>query len=214
MKKDFRVLLINCNTMLDTLITAGIGILSSCLRQRGIEVRLFDTTFYRTAERTGDDARAYALQVKRPTSPISASSPSRRDVVEDFVRAVESYRPDLIGLSCIEVTFPLGMPGRARHTGIPTIVGDRMPPSRPRSSSAAAVDMVCVGEARTPWSTSASAWPRAAIFSPSPTSGPSATAAFTRIRFGPPSTSTGCPTRTGTSTTSAASGNPWAARSR
>ncbi len=47
MEKDFKVLLVNCNTMLDTLITAGIGILSACLKREGIEVKLFDTTFYK-----------------------------------------------------------------------------------------------------------------------------------------------------------------------
>lgn len=149
MKKDFRVLLINCNTMLDTLITAGIGILSSCLRQKGIEVRLFDTTFYRTAERTGDDARAYALQVKKTDFADLGIVPEPGDVVEDFVRAVESYRPDLIGLSCIEVTFPLGMAllEAARHTGIPTIVGGPYATFAPEIViRRQAVDMVCVGE--------------------------------------------------------------------
>ena len=63
--KEFKILLINCNTMLDTLVTAGIGILSSCLKNEGIDVKLFDTTFYRTAERTGDEARASVLQVKK-----------------------------------------------------------------------------------------------------------------------------------------------------
>jgi radical SAM superfamily enzyme YgiQ (UPF0313 family) len=147
--KNFRVLLINCNTMLDTLITAGIGILSACLQREGIEVRLFDTTFYRTAERTGDEARAHALQVKKTDFADLGIVPEETDVVEDFVRVVESYRPDLIGLSCIEVTFPLGMRllDAARHTGIPTIVGGPYATFAPeiviRRKS---VDMVCVGE--------------------------------------------------------------------
>jgi radical SAM superfamily enzyme YgiQ (UPF0313 family) len=147
--KNFRVLLINCNTMLDTLITAGIGILSASLQREGIEVRLFDTTFYRTAARTGDEARAHALQVKKTDFADLGIVPEETDVVEDFVRVVESYRPDLIGLSCIEVTFPLGMRllDAARHTGIPTIVGGPYATFAPeiviRRKS---VDMVCVGE--------------------------------------------------------------------
>lgn len=147
--KNVRVLLINCNTMLDTLITAGIGILSACLQREGIEVRLFDTTFYRTAERTGDEARAHALQVKKTDFADLGIVPEETDVVDDFVRVVESYRPDLIGLSCIEVTFPLGMRllDAVRHTGIPTIVGGPYATFAPeiviRRKS---VDMVCVGE--------------------------------------------------------------------
>src|SRR3989338_7150718 len=53
MKKDFKILLINCNAMLDSLITAGIGPLSASLKQEGIEVKLFDTTFYKTRDKTG-----------------------------------------------------------------------------------------------------------------------------------------------------------------
>jgi len=147
--KEFRVLLINCNTMLDTLITAGIGILSSCLQQEGIEVRLFDTTFYRTADRTGDEARAYALQVKKTDFKDLGIVPESGDVIEGFVRAVESFRPDLIGLSCIEVTFPLGMRllDAVRHTGIPTIVGGPYATFAPDIViRRPGVDMVCVGE--------------------------------------------------------------------
>lgn len=147
--KEFRVLLVNCNTMLDTLITAGIGILSACLRQKGIEVRLFDTTFYRTAERTGDEARAYSLQVKKTDFADLGIVPEEGDVVEDFVKTVESWRPDLIGLSCIEVTFPLGMRllEAVRHTGVPTIVGGPYATFAPEIViRRPGVDMVCVGE--------------------------------------------------------------------
>ncbi|MBF8270819.1 MAG: uncharacterized protein HW386_2528 [Gammaproteobacteria bacterium] len=147
--KDFKVLLINCNTMLDTLVTAGIGILSASLKNTGCDVRLFDTTFFRTAERTGDEARTAALQVKKTNFKEFGIEPDEGDVVEEFVKVVESYKPDLIGLSCIEVTWPLGLEllKAVRHTGIPTIVGGayatfgadiiiRQP----------AVDMVCIGE--------------------------------------------------------------------
>ncbi|MCK6453288.1 MAG: B12-binding domain-containing radical SAM protein [Alphaproteobacteria bacterium] len=147
--RDFRVLLINCNTMLDTLITAGIGILSSCLQQNGIEVRLFDTTFYRTAERTGDEARAYALQVKKTDFKDLGIVPEERDVIDGFLDAVDQFRPDLIGLSCIEVTFPLGMRllDAVRHAGIPTIVGGPYATFAPDIViRRPGVDMVCVGE--------------------------------------------------------------------
>jgi radical SAM superfamily enzyme YgiQ (UPF0313 family) len=147
--KDFKVLLINCNTMLDTLVTAGIGILSASLKQAGIEVRLFDTTFFRTAERTGDEARTYALQVKKTNFKDFGIEPDAGDVVEEFVKAVESFRPDLIGLSCIEVTWPLGLEllKAVRHTGIPTIVGGAYATFGPDIViRQPAVDMVCVGE--------------------------------------------------------------------
>lgn len=147
--KDFRVLIVNCNTMLDTLITAGIGILSACLKNEDIEVKLFDTTFYRTAERTGDKARADALQVKDTDFSELGIVPEEGDVVEDFVKLVESYRPDLIGLSSIEVTHPLGVRllNAVSHTGIPTIVGGPYATFAPEIViQEKGVDMVCVGE--------------------------------------------------------------------
>ena len=147
--RDFRVLLINCNTMHDTLVTAGIGILSASLKARGIEVELFDTTFYKTAERTGDEARASTLQVKKTDLADLGIVPEEGEVVEDFVRKVETFAPDLIGLSCIEVTYPLGIEllRAVRHTAIPTVVGGPYATFAPEIViQNPAVDMICVGE--------------------------------------------------------------------
>lgn len=147
--KDFRVLLINCNTMLDTLVTAGIGILSACLKEAQVEVRLFDTTFYRTAEVTGDQARAASLQVKPTDFADLGIEPDEGDVVEAFARLVAEYRPHLVGLSSIEVTHALGLRllGAIRDTGIPTIVGGPYATFAPELCLREdCIDMVCVGE--------------------------------------------------------------------
>ena len=36
--QDFRVLLINCNTMLDTLVTAGVGLPFACLPDKALHI--------------------------------------------------------------------------------------------------------------------------------------------------------------------------------
>ncbi|OHC02235.1 MAG: hypothetical protein A3G17_01615 [Planctomycetes bacterium RIFCSPLOWO2_12_FULL_50_35] len=149
MKSNFRVLLVNCNTMMDTLITAGISILAACLKREGIDVRLFDTTFYKTADKTGDEARAYTLQVKKTNFKELGIVPKETDVIEDFKKEVETFKPDLIGLSCIEVTYKLGieMLQAVRHTGIPTLVGGVYATFSPHIvAKEDCVDMVCVGE--------------------------------------------------------------------
>mgnify|MGYP003961427711 FL=1 len=56
--KDFKVLFINCNTMMDVLLPVGLSLISACLKEKGFGVKLFDTTFYKTATETGDEARA------------------------------------------------------------------------------------------------------------------------------------------------------------
>lgn len=146
---DFRVLLVNCNTMLDTLVTAGIGLLSSSLKEAGHDVRLFDTTFYKTADITGDEARAAALQVKDTSFEEMGIVLNEEDVFEAFVNTVEEYKPDLIGLSSIEVTQRLGLRllQAARHTGVPTIIGGPYASFAPELCIAEdCIDMVCVGE--------------------------------------------------------------------
>ncbi|MEE9584838.1 MAG: radical SAM protein [Candidatus Brocadiales bacterium] len=135
--------------MMDTLITAGISILAACLRKEGMDVGLFDTTFYKTADRTGDEARAYTLQVKKTDFKELGIIPKETDVIEDFKKEVEEFKPDLIGLSCIEVTYKLGieMLQAVRHTGIPTLVGGVYATFSPHIIiKEDCVDMVCVGE--------------------------------------------------------------------
>ncbi len=150
---EFRVLLINCNTMLDTLVTAGIGILSACLKEADVGVKLFDTTFYRTSEQTGDEARAKALQVKQTSLEELGIIPEPGDVVEEFAKEVAIYQPHLIGLSSIEVTHPLGIRllDAVKGSGVPTVVGGPYATFAPeiviRNDS---VDMVCIGEGEEP----------------------------------------------------------------
>lgn len=147
--KNFRVLLINCNTMLDTLVTSGIGLLSACLKAAGNDVRLFDTTFYKTADITGDEARAAALQVKKTSFEDMGIVPNEGDVFEEFVKMVEDYKPDLIGLSSIEVTQELGLRllQAARHLGVPAIIGGPYATFAPELCIREdCIDMVCVGE--------------------------------------------------------------------
>ena len=52
--KDFKVLLVYPNYSMVNLLPTNIGILTACLRQNGFIVDLFDTTYYRTSEKTSD----------------------------------------------------------------------------------------------------------------------------------------------------------------
>lgn len=52
-----KFLLVYVNSFMDNLIPIGTSILSACLKKEGHEVALFDTTFYRTKDKTGDEVR-------------------------------------------------------------------------------------------------------------------------------------------------------------
>lgn len=99
--KDFKVLFINCNTMMDVLLPVGLSLISACLKEKGFGVKLFDTTFYKTATETGDEARAKNLQVKKTNREEFGLVYKDTDMFEDLKTMVEEYKPDIIGLSCI-----------------------------------------------------------------------------------------------------------------
>lgn len=105
--KEFRVLLVYANSPMDNLIPLNISYLTACLKKKGIYVRLFDTTFYKTTEKSSDEARVEMLQVK----PFSLSKYEIKykisDIFEDFRKLVIEYKPQLIGFSVVEPTYKL-----------------------------------------------------------------------------------------------------------
>ena len=64
-RKNLKVLLVYPNYSMVNLLPTNIGILTACLRQNGFIVDLFDTTFYRTSEKTLDEIRVENLQVRK-----------------------------------------------------------------------------------------------------------------------------------------------------
>lgn len=99
-----KVLLVYCNSMLENALPVGLSQLSACLKQAGITVELFDTTFYRYAQKSDMENRIEALQF--PPCPLNFKE---GNMYEDFQLAIEKFQPDLIGLSVVEPTFFLGM---------------------------------------------------------------------------------------------------------
>src|SRR4030043_484558 len=123
--KDFKVLLIYANTTMDTLIPSSIAALSAYVKKDGYQVKVFDTTFYKTRDITGDDARVETLQVKKTDFAELGIYLNKTDIVEDFIKTVKEYKPDLIGLSAVSVTYLVGLNllKSIADFNIPTIVG-------------------------------------------------------------------------------------------
>ncbi len=148
----FRVLLIHANSSMDTLIPPNLAILSGILKRGGNEVKLFDTTFYNTRGFTGDDARVRTLQVKETKFEELGIYFNTTDMKEDFLKIVEEYKPDLIGLSAVELTFEMGMglvnAVKSIKPDINVVVGGAHALTSPEKViSEKNVDIVCVGEA-------------------------------------------------------------------
>ncbi|MFC1823051.1 B12-binding domain-containing radical SAM protein [Thermodesulfobacteriota bacterium] len=99
-----KILLVYCNSMLENALPVGITQLSSCLKEAGIRVDLFDTTFYKWGEKSATENRIEALQIK--PCPLRYK---KGDLYEDFKRKIEDFSPTLIGFSVVEPTLKLAI---------------------------------------------------------------------------------------------------------
>lgn len=148
-EESFKVLLIYANKMMENLIPINVSILSAVLRKSGFDVKLFDTTFYPTEDESGYDIRSRNLQIRNFDFTQYGINLKQTDMYTDFRSLVEEYRPDLIGLSAVEETYPLGISllKTTRDFRIPTIVGGIHAIFSPEEVLAEEyVDMICIGE--------------------------------------------------------------------
>jgi len=144
-----KVLFIQANSTLDTLIPPNLATMSACLKQEGIDVKLFDTTFYKTREITGDDARVETLQVKETNFEDLGIHLNKTNMVDDFINTVFDYSPDLIGLSAVSLTYKMGMQllDSVCDMTIPTIIGGVHATVCTKDViKEPCIDYVCVGE--------------------------------------------------------------------
>jgi radical SAM superfamily enzyme YgiQ (UPF0313 family) len=149
MMKSFRVMLVYANKMMENLIPINMSALAAVLKERGFEVKLFDTTYYRTEEGDGDQVRVDNLQIRGFDLSKYGVRYKETDVHSDFRAAVKDYRPGIIGLSVVEDTYKTGISllERIRDLDIPTIAGGVHTVLSPEEVIAEdSVDMVCTGE--------------------------------------------------------------------
>lgn len=123
--KNFKVLLVYVNSMLDNMVAGNLSLISACIKEKGFEAALFDTTCYRTAEKSADQKRVENLQVRPFSFEEYGVKLKEADVYEDFYRKVIEFKPHLIGMSLVETTFDMGMDMLKKIKGlkIPNIIG-------------------------------------------------------------------------------------------
>ena len=147
--KNFKVLLVYPNYSMVNLLPTNIGVLTSCLRQNGFTAGLFDTTFYRTDEKTLDETRVETLQVRKFDLEEFGVKPNPGNYVDDFKMKVAQFKPDLIGVTAVEDTWPQAreLIESINDNPVPVVVGGVFPTMAPDVVIAHPdVDMVCVGE--------------------------------------------------------------------
>ena len=144
----FRVLLVYPNLMLVLQLPSHLPLLAACLKKEGYDVRLFDTTLYRTTDKTVDEIRTERLQVKS-ASIIESVETEKQDIFEAFTVLVEEYKPDLIGVSVVDDTVKMGLDliGSLRDRKALTVFGGKYATFNPAGLiERKEVDVVCVGD--------------------------------------------------------------------
>lgn len=137
------VLLVYPNLMFNMQIPNHLPILSACLKKEGHNVRLFDTTLYRTSEKSVDDCRTERLHMAKIDLGVTA----KENLFEDFQIAVDEFKPQLIGVSAVDNTIDLGLKiiGSLR-THVLTIFGGKHATFNPEIIDQPEVDIVCIGD--------------------------------------------------------------------
>lgn len=123
--KDFRVLLFYPNEPLAGIVPSNLAILSACLKQAGYTVKLFDCTIYRSLHDViQDQLRSKLGQVKK-TNIDEYVHLKETNIYDDFVKIVEEYKPNLIGITLVDSTikFALSFLERIKHLKIPVVTG-------------------------------------------------------------------------------------------
>jgi len=146
---NFKVLLVQVNSMMENLIPVNLSLLSACLKERGFTVSLFDTTWYRTSDVAADEKRVEDLQIRPFNLKEYGIGFKDGDVYEDFRKKIIEFKPDLIALSLVEPTFYLGIKllEKVKDLDIPNIIGGVHAIMDPEGViGSRVVDMVCTGE--------------------------------------------------------------------
>ncbi|MFH0753284.1 MAG: radical SAM protein [Candidatus Omnitrophota bacterium] len=146
---SFRVLLVYPGMQMVNLLPSNIAVLSAYLKRGGVDVRLFDTTLYRTADKSVDEIRVENLQLRRFNLGEKGVDYRPGDVYGDFQAMVDAYDPDLVGVSATDDTFALGLKlvASLRHKPRHVLFGGVYPTFSPGEViSHEIIDSVCVGE--------------------------------------------------------------------
>lgn len=149
---DFRVLIVYPNLPLMLIPSIAVALFTSIFRKLGYQTRLFETTYYMSEEATNTKARVERLQARRFDVVKELQVVLKNDMLGDFRRTVEEYRPDLLVISTVEDTFlqAVAMLGAVKDLDIPHVVGGVFPThAQERCFDFPEIKMIGLGEGET-----------------------------------------------------------------
>lgn len=149
MTEDFKVLFIYPNTQMATLVPINLSLLAPCLTEKGFQVKLFDTTYYKVEEKSFEELKVELLQLKPFNWEERGVTYKETDIYRDIREMLDDYKPDLIGITLVEDTFELGMSllKAVKDSDVPVVAGGVYVTFCPEEVIGNEdVDIICVGE--------------------------------------------------------------------
>lgn len=132
----------------------GVSLLSALAKKHRHGFKLFDLSVYAFEVKSEHEIGENRLEYRKISNPERAPKVERIPIdslVPNFLKEVESYKPDLIGYSCSSMDYPLGRDMfkkvKEQLEGIPVIVGGVHPTVDPESVIKEDwVDMINIGQ--------------------------------------------------------------------
>jgi len=152
---QIKVMMINPNPRSMSMVQPTVPLFYSILKENGIEMRFFDTTFYDMSE-LYTDAEKYqqmtlgVLRIKEAIPKEVSSKKSMVHLLQDFRGELKSFCPDVLLVSAMESTivFARDMLKAVRDLAIPCVLGGVFATTSPELAiSYDEFDVICVGEA-------------------------------------------------------------------
>ena len=143
------MLLVYPNLTMMLVPSLGIAQFTGILRRAGYDVDLFDSTHYVSDLTSSPDNRVKFLQYRPFDAEKDLDFRLKTDLIEDFVRKVDEFKPDLMVVSVVEDTFlqAISLLEAVEEAKIPSIMGGVFVTASPETAlSFPQVQMVGIGE--------------------------------------------------------------------
>lgn len=157
---DFKVLIAYPNLPLMLMPSIAVALFTRIFRNKGYQVDLFETTYYVSHQESTSEARVNLLQARKFNITEEIEITIKDDMLGDFRRKVEDFKPDFMIFSVVEDVFnqTVEMLKAVEDLNVPHLIGGVFPTNAPeRCMDFPEVRMVGLGEGETTVATVAEA---------------------------------------------------------
>jgi len=147
----FNVLFIYPTPFRITGLPVGIASLAAVLKEDGIGVKIFDTAFYPSADRSQTVIKSERMMTKAVSDEDRYLPENTTRMEDDLAAILRSYRPDLVAISTLEIMYrstqQICRLIKQQQPALPIVAGGVFPTLSPDMVIAEeSIDIVCHGE--------------------------------------------------------------------